>query len=70
MSPTAMDVEPVGSYLSMIPSDKEFSRRRSADIGGLALAFGSVSLGDDGMGHGWGGWDSDGRDGAQYVLNL
>ncbi len=28
------------------------SRRRSVDVGGLALA-----LGDEGRGHGWGGWE-------------
>lgn len=27
-------------------------RRRSVDVGGLALA-----LGNQGLGHGWGGWD-------------
>ncbi|TFK91193.1 HD-domain/PDEase-like protein [Polyporus arcularius HHB13444] len=30
----------------------DMSRRRSVDVGGLALA-----LGDEGRGHGWGGWE-------------
>ena len=29
-------------------------RRKSVDVGGLALA-----LGEDGRGSGWGGWDED-----------
>lgn len=36
-------------------SDQEASghgRRRSVDVGGLALA-----LGNQGLGHGWGGWE-------------
>lgn len=33
-------------------------RRRSVDVGGLALALGAASLGDEGMGKGWmdSGW--------------
>ena len=45
-------------------ADKEFSydahnRRRSVDVGGLALALGAVSLGGEApeMGKGWGGWE-------------
>jgi hypothetical protein len=32
-------------------------RRRSVDIGGLSLALNTVSLGDEGTGKGWGGWE-------------
>lgn len=32
------------------------ARRRSVDVGGLALALSASSLGDE-MGKGWGGWD-------------
>ncbi len=32
--------------------DMGLPRRRSVDIGGLALA-----LSDEGLGHGWGGWE-------------
>lgn len=33
-------------------------RRRSVDVGGLALALGAASMGDEGMGKGWmdSGW--------------
>ena len=33
------------------------SRRRSVDIGGLSLALNTISLGDEGTGKGWGGWE-------------
>ena len=53
MRSVAMDVEQDSSYLQAVPAGKDYLRRRSADIGGLALAIGSISLGDDGTGHGW-----------------
>ena len=33
------------------------SRRRSVDVGGLALAMGGSALGQEGTGKGWGGWE-------------
>ena len=45
------------------------SRRRSVDVGGLALALGTASLGEDmEMGKGWGGWEESEPSGAMYVL--
>ncbi|KAL5522537.1 hypothetical protein ACEPAG_8553 [Sanghuangporus baumii] len=44
------------------------SRRRSVDVGGLALALGTASLGDDmEMGKGWGGWEESEPSGAMYA---
>lgn len=37
-------------------------RRRSVDVGGLALA-----LGEQGRGHGWGGWEEDEKGGTGCV---
>lgn len=37
-------------------------RRRSVDVGGLALA-----LGDGESGHGWGGWEETEKDGTRCV---
>ena len=37
-------------------------RRRSVDVGGLALAFGN-----QGLGHGWGGWEERDNDGSWCV---
>ena len=55
-------------------ADKEFSydahnRRRSVDVGGLALALGAVSLGGEApeMGKGWGGWEESELQDALYV---
>ncbi|KAI5122635.1 hypothetical protein M0805_008721 [Coniferiporia weirii] len=53
-------------------ADREFpfgSRRRSVDVGGLALALGAVSLGNEGMemGKGWGGWEENEFSGALYA---
>lgn len=39
-------------------------RRKSVDIGGLALAL----AGGHGCGSGWGGWDEDDISEAMYVL--
>lgn len=57
--------------------DKDFSyaaqgRRRSVDVGGLALALGAVSLGEESsqMGKGWGGWEDSELQGALYVTSL
>ncbi|THG98745.1 hypothetical protein EW145_g7374 [Phellinidium pouzarii] len=55
-----------------MPADREFSfdnRRKSVDVGGLALALGAVSLGDEGMemGKGWGGWEESELSGALYA---
>ncbi|TDL25150.1 HD-domain/PDEase-like protein [Rickenella mellea] len=49
--------------------DKELSRRRSVDVGGLALALGSAPLGEESSGKGWGGWDEDG-DGEAHFAEL
>ncbi|KZT23622.1 HD-domain/PDEase-like protein [Neolentinus lepideus HHB14362 ss-1] len=38
------------------------SRRRSVDVGGLALA-----LAQEGLGHGWGGWEDEERGEAEYA---
>ena len=38
-------------------------RRKSVDVGGLALAL----AGGHGCGSGWGGWDEDGISEAMYV---
>ena len=48
------------------------SRRRSVDVGGLALALGAVSLGGEStdIGKGWGGWEDSELQGALYVLSL
>ena len=37
-------------------------RRRSVDVGGLALA-----LGNSGLGHGWGGWEEHDMGETRYV---
>jgi len=37
------------------------------DVGGLALALGTSSLGEDGMGKGWGGWEDSESAGAPYA---
>ena len=37
-------------------------RRRSVDVGGLALA-----LGNQGLGHGWGGWEERELGEVRYV---
>lgn len=37
-------------------------RRRSVDVGGLALA-----LGNSGLGHGWGGWEEDDMGEPRYA---
>ena len=43
------------------------SRRRSVDVGGLALALGGSSRGEDEMemGKGWGGWDESEQSGSE-----
>jgi hypothetical protein len=38
-------------------------RRRSVDVGGLALA-----LENKGRGHGWGGWDEDDQGETRYAI--
>jgi len=38
------------------------------DVGGLALALGTSSLGEDGMGKGWGGWEDSESAGAPCVV--
>ena len=47
------------------------SRRRSVDVGGLALALGTASLGDEHkeMGKGWGGWEEAEVPDAMYVIS-
>lgn len=45
------------------------SRRRSVDVGGLALALGASSRGGDQMemGKGWGGWEESEQSGSECV---
>jgi len=38
-------------------------RRRSVDVGGLALA-----LENQGLGHGWGGWEEDEQGETRYAI--
>lgn len=61
---------PPSSSASAPARDHAFdSRRRSVDVGGLALALGAASLGDEHieMGKGWGGWEESELSGAMYV---
>ena len=51
-----------------MPIDSVYSpRRRSVDIGGLSLALNTVSLGDEGTGKGWGGWEENEAEETQYA---
>jgi hypothetical protein len=45
--------------------NEEYShgRRRSVDVGGLALA-----LENQGLGHGWGGWEEGEQGGTRYAV--
>lgn len=40
-------------------------RRRSVDVGGLALA-----LGNQGLGHGWGGWEEREKGEVRYARSV
>ena len=44
-------------------SDFTHPRRRSVDVGGLALALGSGE-----SGHGWGGWEETAKGETRYVV--
>ena len=55
-------------HLHPMPIDSVYSpRRRSVDIGGLSLALNTVSLGDEGTGKGWGGWEENEAEETQYA---
>ncbi|KLO19373.1 HD-domain/PDEase-like protein [Schizopora paradoxa] len=58
---------PNGSMHTLQVDRQYDSRRRSVDVGGLALALGTSSLGEDGMGKGWGGWEDSESAGAPYA---
>ncbi len=59
---------PSGSIHTLQVDRQYDSRRRSVDVGGLALALGTSSLGEDGMGKGWGGWEDSESAGAPCVV--
>lgn len=73
--PTLVASQYIPAPMSVDSKDSVFSydthnRRRSVDVGGLALALGAVSLGGEStnIGKGWGGWEDNELQGALYVL--
>lgn len=49
-------------------SDGGSGRRRSVDVGGLALALSESEGG--GLGHGWGGWEETENGETKYVIHI
>ena len=65
--------EGAGGLLSVSDArDSPFdTRRRSVDVGGLALALGGSSRGEDQMemGKGWGGWEDSEQSGSSMFVS-